>query len=199
MTYSKQRRIAKVPEFLVKEMLNGLPIYYKGYKSVLKNEKKIEDIMGASGLQVFIVRYFIRLLDRMLNEHLYYVLSGEGGIHIDKNNNVSGDVLIFDKKNLNPAMIDTHYLNIPPLINIEIDVQIDNGNFTDWEYIETKTKNLLAFGVQKVVWILTKTKQVIVSEPEKDWLIIDWTKDVEIMDGVFFNVPKYLESEGVKL
>ena len=167
MTYSKQRRIAKVPEFLVKEMLNGLPIYYKDYKSVLKNEKKIEDIIGASGLQVFIVSYITRLLDRMLNEHLYCVFSGEGGIHIDKNNNVSGDVLVFDKKNLNPAMIDTHYLNIPPLINIEVDVQIDNGNFTDWEYIETKTKNLLAFGVQKVIWILTKTKQVIVSEPEK--------------------------------
>jgi hypothetical protein len=186
-----------VPDYLVKEMLNGIPIYYKGYQSVLKNKKTSEDIMGASGLQIFIISYLNRLLYRHLNEKLYHIFSGEGGVHIDKGNNVSGDVMIYRKINLLSNMIDTHYLNIAPLIDIEIDVNIDNSTYTDFEYIYQKTKKMLDFGTMKMIWILTKTQQVIVAEPQKDWLVIDWTKDIEIIDGLTFNVPAYLAQEGV--
>ena len=197
MTYTHQRKLPKVPEQLIKEMLDGKPVYYKGYKAVLRKEKTLENIMGASGLQIFIIRYFTRLLDRNLDENIFYVFTGEGGIHIDLGNNLAGDVLVFEKTKLKPQLIDTHYLNIPPKIDIEIDVNIDNGNFDDFEYIQRKTKNLLAFGVEKVIWVLTKSKQIIVAEPNKDWLLIDWTKEVEILNGVTFNVPAYLAKEGV--
>jgi hypothetical protein len=40
---------------------------------------------------------------------------------------------------------------------------------------------------------------VIVAEPQKDWLVIDWTKDIEILNGLTFNVPAYLAKEGVEL
>jgi hypothetical protein len=56
---------------------------------------------------------------------------------------------------------------------------------------------MIDFGTQKMIWVLTKTKQVIVAEPQKDWLVIDWTKDIEILDGLIFNVPAYLAKEGV--
>ena len=104
---------------------------------------------------------------------------------------------MYEKQKLTPNFIDEHYLQIPPFINIEIDVEIDNANFTDYEYIDRKTKNLLTFGVQKVLWILTKTKQVIVAEPGQNWLVIDWHKDIEIFDGITFNIPAYLEKEGI--
>lgn len=197
MTYSSQRKIPKVPTYLVKEVLDDMPVFYKGYKAVLRKEKTIEDIMGASGLQIFIVRYLFRLLDRNLNDDLFYVFTGEGGLHLSKGTNLSGDVLVFDKQTLTPDLIDTHYLNIPPLIDIEIDVEIDNTTFSDFDYIQRKTDNLLKFGTQKVIWILTKTQKIIVAEPNKDWLMIDWQKDVEIMNGITFNVPQYLKKEGV--
>jgi Uma2 family endonuclease len=197
MTYSSQRKIPKVPSHLVKEILDGMPVFYKGYKAVLRKEKTIEDIMGASGLQIFIVRYLFRLLDRNLDDNLFYVFTGEGGLHLSKGTNLSGDVLVFDKQTLTPDLIDTHYLNIPPLIDIEIDVEIDNATFSDFDYIQRKTDNLLKFGTQKVIWILTKTQKVIVAEPNKDWLLIDWQKDVEITNGITFNVPQYLKKEGV--
>ena len=197
MTYSIQRKIPKVPSYLVKETLDDVPVFYKGYKAVLRKEKTIEDIMGASGLQIFIVRYLFRLLDRNLDDNLFYVFTGEGGLHLSKGTNLSGDVLVFDKQTLTPDLIDTHYLNIPPLIDIEIDVEIDNTTFSDFDYIQRKTDNLLKFGTQKVIWILTKTQKIIVAEPNKDWLLIDWQKDVEIMNGIIFNVPQYLKKEGV--
>jgi Uma2 family endonuclease len=174
-----------------------MPVFYKGYKAVLRKEKTIEDIMGASGLQIFIVRYLFRLLDRNLDDNLFYVFTGEGGLHLSKGTNLSGDVLVFDKQVLTPDLIDTHYLNIPPLIDIEIDIEIDNTTFSDFDYIQRKTDNLLKFGTQKVIWILTKTQKVIVAEANKDWLMIDWQKDVEITKGITFNVPQYLKKEGV--
>jgi Uma2 family endonuclease len=197
MTYSSQRKIPKVPSYLVKEILDDMPVFYKGYKAVLRKEKSIEDIMGASGLQIFIVRYLFRLLDRNLDDNLFYVFTGECGLHLSKGTNLSGDVLVFDKQTLTPDLIDNHYLNIPPLIDIEIDVEIDNTTFSDFDYIQRKTDNLLKFGTQKVIWILTKTQKIIVAEPNKDWLMIDWQKDVEITNGITFNVPQYLKKEGV--
>lgn len=199
MTYSSQRKISKVPTYLVKEILDEIPVYYKGYKAVVRKEKTLEDIMGASGLQIFIIRYLFRLLDRNLDENLFYVFTGEGGLHLDKGNNLSGDVLVFEKSVLTPDLIDTHYLNIPPLIDIEVDVEIDNSTFSDFEYIQKKTKKLLEFGTQKVIWILTKTKTIIVAEPNQDWLMIDWAKDVEILNKINFNIQNYLIKEGINV
>lgn len=193
----KTKKSPKVPEYLIKEVLDGLPIYYKGYKEVMRKKKTIEEIMGISSLQSIILWYLSRIVlgSKNVDDDLYFVLTGETGLHIEKNINFSGDIVIYERSKV--SIFDTHYFNIPPFINIEIDVEIDNANFTDFEYIDRKTKNLLAFGVQKVLWILTKTKQVIVAEPDQDWLVIDWHKDIEIFQGITFNIPAYLEKEGI--
>ena len=39
----------------------------------------------------------------------------------------------------------------------------------------------------------------IIAEPNKDWLFVDWTKDIEITDGIIFNMAKYLEKEGITI
>jgi Uma2 family endonuclease len=200
MTTATQRKVArKVPEYLIKEVLDGIPIYYKGYKSVLRKEKTLEDFMGASGLQIFILRYFTYLLIRQLDEEQYYVFTGEGGMHINTNNNLSGDVMIYEQSKLPMSKIDTHYLNVPPKIDIEIDVNIDTTDFTEQTYVYRKTDRLLSWGVEKVIWVLSESKKVIVAEQGKDWLLIDWSKDIEIIDGIKFNVSQYLEKSGVKL
>jgi hypothetical protein len=200
MTTAKQRKLArKVPEYLVKEVLDGIPIYYKGYRAVLRKEKTLEDIMGASGLQIFILRYFSYLLIRQLDEEQYFVFTGEGGLHLDLKNNLSGDVMVYEHNKLPMSKIDTHYLDIPPKIDIEIDVNIDTTDFTEQTYIYRKTDRLLSWGVEKVIWVLSASKKVIVAEQGKDWLVIDWSKDIEIIDGVKFNVSQYLEKSGVNL
>jgi hypothetical protein len=194
MTTATQRKVArKVPQYLVKEVLNGIPIYYKGYKAVLRKEKTLEDIMGASGLQSFIVSYIYKLLVRQLSDDMYHILTGETGLHLELNDNLSGDIVIFDHNQLSITNIDKHYLNIPPKIDIEIDVNIDTTDFTEQTYIYQKTDRLLSWGVEKVIWILSESKKVIVAEQGKDWSLIDWSKDIEIIDGVKFNVSQYLE------
>jgi hypothetical protein len=200
MTTVKQRKLArKVPEYLVKEVLNGIPIYYKGYKAVLRKEKTLEDIMGASGLQVLIVSYIYKLLVRQLSDDVYHVFAGETGLHLELNDNLSGDIVLYECNKLSMSNIDTHYLNVPPKIDIEIDVNIDTTDFTEQTYIHQKTDRLLSWGVEKVIWVLTASKKVIVAEQGKDWLLIDWSKDIEIIDGIKFNISKYLEKLGVNL
>ena len=200
MTTVKQRKLArKVPEYLVKEVLNGIPIYYKGYKAVLRKEKTLEDIMGASGLQVLIVSYIYKLLVRQLSDDVYHVFAGETGLHLELNDNLSGDIVLFECNKFPISNIDTHYLNIPPKIDIEVDVNIDTADFTEQTYIYQKTDRLLSWGVEKVIWILSESKKVIVAEQGKDWLLIDWSKDIEVIDGVKFNVSQYLEKLGVEL
>ena len=96
------------------------------------------------------------------------------------------------------ADIKTNYLNIPANIAIEIDTKADLTVLTFNEYIKLKTTKLHNFGVDKVLWILTASKQVIVALPDEDWLIIDWNKDIEITPGVSFNIGSYLKKNGIE-
>ena len=180
----------EVPSYLVAEVIDGKPYYYRGYKKVLSGKLKLEDIMGASSLQGIIVGHLMRLL-AVLDEFEFYILLNETGIHLNTNNNLSGDILIFNTQK--PFVVDTHYVSRAPDINIEIDVNIDLEKVDEKEYIFKKTQALLNFGTEKVIWILTKTGKVIVATPNENWQIINWTKDIEILRGIVFNIPTYLD------
>ena len=47
----QNKPIVKVPEALVYEVVDGKPIYYKGYKDVLNKTKTFEEITMESQLQ----------------------------------------------------------------------------------------------------------------------------------------------------
>ena len=83
--------LSKIPNHLIAEMIDGKPYYYKNYKQVLTNKKTLNDIMGASTLQGFIVTYLTRLL-MALPEDDFHLFLNETGIHIDNKTNLSGDI-----------------------------------------------------------------------------------------------------------
>lgn len=134
-----------------------------------------------------------------MDENEYFTFVGKPGLDIDTNNNLSGDVIVYEQSKLPISKIDKHYLNVPPKIDIEINANIDTTDFTEQTYIYQKTDRLLSWGVEKVIWVLTASKKVIAAEQGKDWLLIDWSKNIEIIDGVKFNVSQYLEKLGVNL
>jgi hypothetical protein len=63
-TTEKKKRTRAIPAYLICEELEGKPLYYKGYKDVLSGKKTKEDIMGASGLQMELISYLVRLASR---------------------------------------------------------------------------------------------------------------------------------------
>ena len=58
---------------------------------------------------------------------------------------------------------------------------------------------MLNFGVERVIWILTNSKKVLVATPNNDWLTMDWDKDIEILEGIVFNIQTYLTSRNIDI
>jgi len=128
----------------------------------------------------------------------YHFLTNEIGTHLDKNNNLSGDIYIYDKETLSPDKINTHYVEVAPKIAIEIDIRIDLSDEKDFGYVFTKTHKLLDFGVEKVFWIFTKHQKVMVATKDQDWLTKNWNQEIELLDGEYFNIGQFLADEGVE-
>jgi hypothetical protein len=192
------KRPAKtLPEELVYETIAGRVFYRKGYREVLNKTKTIEEIMGSSGLQSIIVSYLMKTLFK-LDDDKYWVLSNEIGLHIDHRNNPASDIGIFDVNVLTPDLVDIHYVSVPAKVFIEVDIRAEVDDIGETGYINLKTQELFSFGAEKVIWVLSNIQKVIVAEKgEQTWPWTDWNEDIEVLDGVVFNVGKYLAKKGI--
>jgi Putative restriction endonuclease len=189
-----KKRTLKIPDNLIWEVLDGKPLYRKGYKDVLRKLKTFEEIMGTSSWQSLLCGALVRFLNRQLDDS-YDVLINELGIHFEKGDNVSSDICIVPR--LTAEQITKKYATFAPKIIIEVDLDIDTEEMNDVEYIHKKTQKLLDFGVEKVIWILTFSKKVMVATPENDWILSNWNRDIDILNGITFNIENYLEERGI--
>ncbi len=201
MAIASESKVQKIPDFLIKEVIDGKPVYYKGYKEVLANKKKPDDIMGCSGLQAEIISYLLRILFSSLDATKYRIYTNEVGSHLAKKKNYSSDIAIFDKSILTADKIDRHYPVVPPKIvfEIDLDIELEDLKMTEVEYVLTKTQQLLEFGVEKIFWITTKTKKVSIAESDKKFAFISWDEDIELLDSLHFNIGRYLKEEGIEV
>jgi Uma2 family endonuclease len=183
-----------VPDYLIYEIMDGQPIYYKGFRDVLSGKKQAEEIMGSSKLQSYIVTYLTAVLVNFLDEELFTVLGHEAGIHLDKSNNLAGDILVFDTETLPGSDIDEHYADVPAKIAIEVDVTADTSDIGGVDtYVYKKVRKLLDFGVERVIWINTATKTILIADDNlASWIVQDWNKDIEILEGLTINIPAFL-------
>jgi Uma2 family endonuclease len=193
-------RKQRVQESLVKEVIDGIPFYYRGYKLVLSGKKTLDEIMGWSLLQGKIIQYFIYHVLNKLNFNNYDVYPGELGAHLGYKNNLSLDISVFDTAVLTPDKVKDKYADVAPLLVIEVDVKVqwDDENLqTMQDFISLKTGKLFEFGVQKLIWVLSRSKKVIAAEPGKRWQIIDWDEEIELIEGIQFNIGAFLKSKGI--
>jgi hypothetical protein len=186
----------RIPNVLIYEIIDGKPYYRKGYREVLAKTKTVEDIMGSSSLQAFLITYLTIWIGKQIDEHKYHILTNEAGLHLDRKNNLAGDLLIFDSSKLTIDKINKNYANVPPVISIEVDIDIALEGLTAHSYINLKTRKLLDFGTEKVIWFLTESKKVMVATHDGDWQTSDWDEDIEVLDGITCNVGKYLKDKG---
>ncbi|HFA50822.1 MAG TPA: Uma2 family endonuclease [Bacteroidetes bacterium] len=190
----------KIPAYLIKETLDGIPVYYKGYREVLNKTKKYEQIMADGLLQAVIKNWLQFLLNSKLDEEKYWVLAGEVGSHLSHKNNLAHDLTIFETSVLTPDKIQNKYADFPAKLIIEIDAEVEYGEGkSNEEYIHRKTQRVLDFGTEKVIWIFTQTQKIMLAEPGKDWRTFDWDRDVEVLDGVVFNLPLFLKKKKIIL
>ncbi len=195
----KGKKKRAIPEALVYEYLDGKPIYRKGYKEVLNKKKKLEEIMGTSGLQSVIISYLMEILFSKIDKKQYRILSNEIGTHIAHRENPASDIGIFEKGVLTPSRITTKYVDVPAKIFIEVDIRAAVEDLGETGYIHLKTLKLLDFGAEKVIWILSEIQQVIVAEKgAKNWIWMNWDEPLELLDGIEVNIGDYLREEGIE-
>lgn len=190
-----KKETVKVPDYLIREEIEGKPYFYRGYKAVLNNEKTLEDIMGASSLQSMIIEILIRFLIINLSRKKYRIFTNETGGHIKKGTNLSFDIAIFDRKILPFEKVNEYYTNVPPKMIFEIDVKIDLEDENGLDYINLKTEKLLEYGTELIVWVLTKQKKLLVARPNKEWQFINWSKNTELIENIILNVGQLIEEE----
>jgi hypothetical protein len=52
---------------------------------------------------------------------------------------------------------------------------------------------LLDFDVERVIWINTATKTILIADDNlESWIVQDWNKDIEILEGLTINIPAFL-------
>lgn len=198
-TKTKRR---KIPAYLVRETIDGVEFYYPGFRQVLNKQKKLDEIMGDSGLQFFLKDFLVEVLKSGLDKKLYRVAGGELGFHATLRNNLGLDVVIFDRAKLTPDQITPRYVTVAPKVVIEIDVNVelpDRNSDLFQEYVIHKVENLFKHGVEKVIWFFTKSKKVFIALPDQPWQMDDWNKDVILFEDVKVNIAAFIEQEGFKL
>ncbi len=183
-----------IPKSLIYEMADGQPIYYKGYREYLNGNVQIEELMGSSLLQSALITQLLLLLHQRFGDK-YFLLSNELGILFKKNSWRSADLAIIEKEKIRDKILDNKYLDIAPKIVIEIDTKADLEEVEDtFGYYHKKTKALLSFGIERVIWIYTDLKSVLIAEKGKSWQIIDWDENFVLLEGLEINIAKILKS-----
>lgn len=180
----------EIPSYLIYEMDDGVPIYYKGYFEVLAGEKDFEEIIGNTSLQAWLkgeLSYFIKNLLPVE----YIMTTGELGLQIEKSTSRVVNIAIFKKENF---VLSNQYSAHPPEIAIEIDTKADlNSTGAAIKYYQRKNKQLFEFGVKKIIWIFTEVQAVQVLEVEGKEQEFEWAEDIPVMENVSFNLQQIMD------
>jgi Uma2 family endonuclease len=188
-----------VPDYLIREIIDGDRWFYKGYREVLSGLKTLEEVMACSTYQSLLVNYINNKLWNHLEELPYWVMSNEIGNNLSKKSKAAYDIAVFAKENLPPERIGAYYANVPPKLVIEVDVKIETESKTPDDIAwQIKTKKLFEFGVEKVIWFFTKSQMILIAQPKKHWIMADWDEDIEIWDGLKVNIAQYLAKQGIQ-
>jgi hypothetical protein len=189
-TPQQRKERAQLLESLIYEMWDGKPVYYAGYQDVIAQRKTKEEIMSSSLLQSRLASKLSVKLSNQLVGSGYEVLINELGVQFKKGDWRACDLAIFETAILEQQDL-TKYAWIPPKIAIEIDTKADMTRFEiEMDYYQQKTTQLLDFGVEKVIWIFTKSEKIWVAEIDKDWLIKSWTQPIEVLPGCGFVISE---------
>jgi Uma2 family endonuclease len=183
-----------VPKILIYEEFDGHPVYRKGYKEFLLGLKTIEEIgVGTSKLQYFITGCILKFLNRNLPD-TYFANAAELGLHISKNTNFSADIAIYREGQFQVGFHSTQYADTPPNVVIEVDIKID-----EYEYFHKKTERLLQWGVERVIWVFSSSRRVLVADNPQKWYFVSWDLPIPVIDDYEVSVWELMLKNGFQV
>lgn len=187
-----------IPPALIYEMWNGKPVYYRGYRDVLAGKKTIEEIMSCSDLQGVLVALLTIYLGGHINRKKYLLATNEIGLHLAVGDNLGNDVVIFEKEKV--GKLKGKYFDIPPKIVVEVDIKADVSDFEGKldGYLIQKSEKLMAFGVEKILWVITSAQKVyIIDRNDPTWYVVNWSENIAVIDDCILNIKQLLDEEEI--
>ena len=87
---------------------------------------------------------------------------------------------------------------LKPFIEIDIKIDLSETEWTnEWDYVIEKSKKMLDFGTEKVIWITTKSKKIFVSSSTERWYMVNFDEDIPLFDNVTLNLAQILVDEDI--
>jgi hypothetical protein len=123
-----------------------------------------------------------------------YTLALYAGIDIDENTEVTFSISVFHKEGL---VIDNHYFKVAPKIAIEVDIMVDLDPDDHVDNVMEKAQKLIDFGTEKVIWVRTQNKTIIVFSKTETWTIVNFNTDIVVIDDCVLNLAQLLKDEDV--
>lgn len=165
------------------------------YKKVLKGELPLEAAMGSSGIQAYLIILLIKFLLNNLDEEKFTLLSNELSFLYKKAFWENLDIAIFEKEKVKPYLMQNEFIPVVPKVVIKVDTEADLSRYGGVEeYVHEKTQDLLDADVEKVIWIFTKPKKVMITKKGKKWIVKDWKDDFEVIDEIKVNLNEILKN-----
>jgi Uma2 family endonuclease len=191
----------QIPKILIYEEFDGHPIYRKGYKDFLLGFKAIEEFnFGNNTLHWFITSSIIKFLIKYLPDN-YLCGSGELGLHLSHKTNFSADIAIYRDGQLKVGFHSVNYEQKPPSVIIEVDIKIDESDYfrNEEEYFHKKTEKLLQWGVEKVIWVFSSSRRVLIAYNLQKWQFNSWDMPFNVIDDIEMNVWELMLKSGFEV
>jgi hypothetical protein len=100
---------------------------------------------------------------------------------------------MFEPGQIDISQASNKYISVSPKVVIEIDTKAEVAEISDtFSYYNEKTEQLLDFGVEKVIWIFTDSKKTLIATQKKEWALVDWSKNIKIIDGLEINIEEVI-------
>ncbi|MEY4539712.1 MAG: hypothetical protein RLZZ306_1469 [Bacteroidota bacterium] len=188
----------QIPKILIYEEFDGHPVYRKEYRDFMLGIKEVEDFnFGNNTLQWFILNSIVKSLQNNLSEN-YYI--GASGLGLDLSNETTliADIAIYRAGQLKVGFHSVKYEETPPNVIIEIDIKIDESEYfqNEEEYFHKKTEKLLQWGVEKVIWVFSSSRRVLIADNLQKWEFNSWDIPFNVIDDIEINVWELMLKNG---
>ena len=121
LTEDRSKKTRKgISEALIYEMRYGKPIYYRDYDKVPSGDKALEEVVGSSKLQWWIIDMIVRFLHQILDYKKYVVAYNEAGFQWAPRTWRNLDIAIFEReKILKEGINEIRILSSPFPVELE--------------------------------------------------------------------------------
>ena len=163
--------------------------------------KAIEEFnFGNNTLQWFITNSLIKFLYKNLPEN-YFAGASELGLHLSNKTNFAADIAIYREGQLKVGFHSVKYEQTPPNVIIEVDIKIDESEYfqNEEEYFHKKTEKLLQWGVEKVIWVFSSSRRILIADNLQKWEFNSWDIPFVVIDDTEMNVWELMLKSGFEV